>query len=106
MTEKQIRLLRLSVAVFFCLLILYGSVRLILYYADLSASRNTTWELQLIHNQEEPETENISQTPETTALPSISPTVVPESPMPAETYQPEEDKDTLQPLTYLDNPDL
>ena len=56
--------------------------------------------------QEEPETENISQTPETTALPSISPTVVPESPMPAETYQPEEDKDTLQPLTYLDNPDL
>ncbi len=31
MTEKQIRLLRLSVAVFSCFLILYGSVRLILY---------------------------------------------------------------------------
>ena len=55
MTEKQIWRLRLSVAVFSCLLILYGSVRLILYYADLSASRNTTWELQQIHNQEEPE---------------------------------------------------
>lgn len=30
MTEKQIRLLRLSVAAFSCFLILYGSVRLIL----------------------------------------------------------------------------
>ena len=55
MTEKQIWLLRLSVAVFSCFLILYGSVRLILYYADLSASRNTTRALQQIHNQEEPE---------------------------------------------------
>jgi len=61
MTEKQIRLLRLSVAVFSCFLILYGSVRLILYYADLSASRNTARELQQIHNQEEPETEFCSQ---------------------------------------------
>lgn len=105
-TEKQIRLLRLFVAVFSCLLILYGSIRLILYYADLSASRNTARELQQIHNQEDPETEYNSQTPESTALPFISPSAVPESPTPAETYQPEEDKDTLQPVTYPDNPSL
>ncbi len=73
-TEKQIRLLRLFVAVFSCLLILYGSIRLILYYADLSASRNTARELQQIHNQKDPETEYNSQTPESTALPFISPT--------------------------------
>ena len=106
MTEKQIRLLRLSVAVFSSFLILYGSVRLILYYADLSASRNTTRELQQIYDQEESETEAIPQTSEPTALPSTTPTAVPISPMPTETPQPEEDEDTLQPLAYPDNPDL
>ncbi len=106
MTEKKIQLLRLSVAVFSNFLILYGSVRLILYYADLSASRNTTRELQQIHNQEESETESVPQTPEPTALPSISPTDMTDSPMPAEMYQPEEDKDTLQAIAYPDNPNL
>ena len=93
-------------AVFSCFLILYGSVRLILYYADLSASRNTARELQQIHNQEEPETESVPKTPEPTALPSISPTDVTDSPMPEEMYQPEEDKDTLQAIAYPDNPNL
>lgn len=93
-------------AVFSCFLILYGSVRLILYYADLSASRNTARELHQIHNQEEPETESVSKTPEPTALPSISPTDVTDSPMPEEMYQPEEDKDTLQAIAYPDNPNL
>lgn len=105
-TEKRVRLLRLSVSVFSCLLILYGSVRLILYYADLSASRNTAWEMQQIHNQEEVETENFSQMPEPTTLPSRSPAVVTDSPMLAETYQPEENKETLQPVVYSDNPNL
>ena len=104
--EKQIQLLRLSVAVFSSFLILYGFVRLILYYADLSASRNTTRELQQIHNLEESETESVPQIPEPTALPSISPTDVTDSPMPAEMYQPEEDKDTLQAIAYPDNPNL
>ena len=106
MTEKQMRLLRLSVAVFSSFLILYGSVRLILYYADLSASRNTTRELQQIYDQEESETEAIPQTSEPTVLPSTTPTTVQISPMPTETPQPEEDEDTLQPLAYPNNPDL
>ena len=107
LTEKQIRLLRLSVTVFSCLLILYGSVRLILYTADLNASRNTSRELQQIHSQEEAETEAIAQTQEPTPLPAVPPTAVPENPMPTETQPPsEEDEDTLQPSAYPDNPDL
>lgn len=105
-TEKQIRLLRLSVAVFSCFLILYGSVRLILYTADLSASRDTARELQQMHNQEEPETESVTRPPEPSALPSISPIALPESLIPTETPQPEEDEDALQPLAYPNNPDL
>ena len=105
-TEKRRKLLRLSAAVFSCLLILYGAVRLILYYADLSASRNTARELRQIQSQEEPETEHISQTAEPAALPSVSPATVPESPVPAETPQPEENREELQPVQYPDNPEL
>ena len=105
-TEKRIRLLRLSVAVFSCSLILYGSVRLILYYADLNASRNTARELQRIHDQEEPETGYIPQATETAALPSVTPTAAPESPVTTEALQPEAVAETLQPIAYPDNPDL
>ena len=53
MTEKRKRLLRLSAVAVSCALILYGSVRLIQYYADLNASRNTSRELKQIYMQEE-----------------------------------------------------
>ncbi len=106
MTEKQRRLLRLSVAVFSCLLILYGSGRLVFYYAELNASRDTARELRQIHNQKKQEAESDPRAPELTAQPSISPTAVPERPMTTETPQPEEDEDTLNPIAYPDNPNL
>ena len=62
-SEKRLRLLRLSIAVFSCLLVLYGAIRLILYQSDLNASRNTSMELRELQHREE-------STPEPTALPT------------------------------------
>ena len=104
MTEKRIRLLRLSVTVFSCCLILYGAAKLVQYISDLNASRNTARELRQIYDQEEPET--VDQTPEATALPSVPPVAVPEKPLPTEAPEPEENEDTLEPVAYPDNPDL
>ena len=102
-TEKRRRLLRLSVAAVSCLLVLYGSVRLVLYYTDLNASRNTARELQEIQRQAE------------TAEPAAQdPPVVPASPAPdtaerlPEASAPPADRDAddglLRPVAYPDNP--
>ena len=94
--EKRKRLLRLSAAVFFCFLALYGAVRLILYYADLSDSRSTARELRQIQNQEEPET---------TGQPSVLPSAAPEGRRGTEAPLPEESRETPEPASYPDNPD-
>ena len=106
LTEKQKRLLRLSVAVLSCCLILYGSVRLILYYADLNASRSISRELQQMNEQETRETEQVSRIPEQTASPAPSPTTAPETRKPAEAPDAGAPGDTLQPVPYPDNADL
>ncbi len=102
-TEKRKRLLRLSLAVFSCFLILYGSVRLILYYSALHASWDTARELRQIHNQENQEEESVPRA-EPTALPA--PTDEQDDPMLTETPQPEKNGDTLQSITYPANPNL
>ena len=51
--EKRNRLLRLSVAAFFSLLVLYGAIRLFRYQSELNDSRNTAAELRRIQNPEE-----------------------------------------------------
>ena len=48
--KKMIRIGAIGLS---CALILYGSVRLIQYYADLNASRNISRELKQIYMQEE-----------------------------------------------------
>ena len=105
MTEKQKRLLRLSVAVIPCLLILYGSIRLILYYAELNASRNTARELRQIYQQVTPNTENVLPEPDETAVPTVSYASVPERQEPTETPVEEANEVMLQPVPYPDNPE-
>ncbi len=56
--EKRNRLLRLSVAAFFSLLVLYGAIRLFRYQSELNESRKTTAELRRIQNPEEIKTES------------------------------------------------
>ena len=48
-TEKKRKVLFLGVMAVFCLMILYGGVRLALYIADLNGSRNTSRELQQLN---------------------------------------------------------
>lgn len=108
MTEKQIKLFRLCLAVFSCLLIVWGAVRLIGYGADLSASRQTSRELQQLHEQEVPEEKTEAPAepePTGTQAPTDSP-VPTDSPAPAETPRAAEDDPVLQPVTYPDNPGL
>lgn len=97
--KKRRRLFRLGLLALSCALILFGAVKLIEYGADLIASRNTSRELQEIHEEPaetaEPETAAATETPAVT-----------ETPAPAETPVPETKGDTLQPVTYPDNPDL
>ena len=103
LTEKQIRILRRAAVVLFCIFIIYGAVRLILYYADLNASRNTSLELSRIYYEEPQETQEpvATEAPET---PLPSPDVTPESREPANA--PEKDPDILEPVSYPDNPEL
>ena len=102
-TEKRRRLLRLSVAAVSCLLVLYGSVRLVLYYTDLNASRNTARELQEIQRQAET-TEPAAQDPP--AVPA-SPAADTAETLP-EASDPPADQDAdgslLGPVAYPDNP--
>ena len=100
--EKRNRLLRLSVAAFFSLLLLYGAVRLFLYQSELNDSRNTAAELRRIQNKEEIKTE-------TTDLPVPKETVniVTVSPIPAATPSPSPaaPSDKLTAISYPDNPE-
>ena len=101
--EKRNRLLRLSVAAFFSLLVLYGAIRLIRYQSELNDSRNTAAELRRIQNPEGIKTES-------TDLPVSKETVtaVAVSPVPAATPipSPEASSDRLEAVSYLDNPGL
>ena len=96
--ERRTKLLRRFAAAVSCLLILYGSLRLILYQADLNASRNTSRELRQAAEEvtkETEEAESPSPPPEETAAPAL--------PAAAE---PGTEEDTLRPVPYPDNPDL
>ena len=109
--EKRGKLIRLGLLVFSCALVLFGAVKLIGYGADLVSSRNTSRELQRLHEAGEtaapapeqaiPETPVASETkaseskaPETT----VSATGAPEMPVP--------ETGSLQPVPYPDNPGL
>lgn len=105
-TAKQVRLFRLSAVAVSCLLVLYGSIRLVLYYADLNTSRNTSRELQQIHQQDISETDSRFAVPEQTTVPAASPASGPDSPEPEETAAAEETGSVLGPVHYPDNPDL
>ena len=106
MTEKRKRLLRLTVAAVSGLLILYGTVRLVRYYTELGASRNTARELQQIYEQETPETESASPAPERTAALAAPAAAAPENRQ-AEADLPAAGAaaETLQPVPYPANPD-
>ena len=101
--EKRNRLLRLSVAAFFSLLVLYGAIRLFRYQSELNDSRNTAAELRRIQNPEGIKTES-------TDLPVSKETVTAfaVSPVPAATPipSPEASSDRLEAVSYPDNPGL
>lgn len=111
-TEKRRKLLCLSIAVVSCLMIVYSGIRLIGYFSDLAASRQTGRELQQIRDQAESGTDSPSPVKEETVSPSpvLSPTPVSaaqelldaEIPPPAS----EPDDGILRPVSYPDNPKL
>ena len=111
-TEKRGKLLCLFIAVVSCLMIAYSGIRLIRYFSELAASRQTGRELQQIRDQAESGTDS--------PLPAEKETVSP-SPVPAPTMVPagQDSKDTaalqplsetddgiLKPVSYPDNPKL
>ena len=101
--EKRNRLLRLSVAAFFSLLVLYGAIRLFRYQSELNDSRKTAAELRRIQNLEGIKTES-------TDLPVSKETVTAfaVSPVPAATPipSPEASSDRLEAVSYPGNPEL
>ncbi len=111
-TEKRKKLLRLSLAVVFCLLIAYGGIRLILYFSDLAASRQTGRELQQIRDLADSGTDSTLPAEEETVSPSPVPSPTPvlagqnfqntEAPLPASAA----DDGILRPVPYPDNPKL
>ena len=124
-TEKRRKLLRLSLAVVFCLLIGYGGIRLILYYSDLSASRETGRELRQIRDQADSETASFVPAEAETGSPSPAPAG--QEPQSRETMLTDDgalppgqdqrreeteltaggtDEDLLRPIPYPDNPKL
>ena len=104
--EKQRKLIRWSVATVSCLLIVYGAVRLIGYGAESAASRNTSRELQEIHEQAT-EIPAVTETPVPTATPAV--TESPAATSPPETAAPVPEKAAerkLKPLSYPNNPNM
>lgn len=101
--EKRNRLLRLSVAAFFSLLVLYGAIQLFRYQSELNDSRNTAAELRWIQKPEGIKTES-------TDLPVSKEmvTAFAVSPVPATTPipSPEASSDRLEAVSYPDNPGL
>lgn len=100
--EKRNRLLRLSVAAFFSLLVLYGAIRLFRYQSELNDSRKTTAELRQIQNLEEIKTESTDL-----PVPKETVTAAAVSPVPAATTisSPEASSDRLEAVSYPDNPE-
>ena len=100
--EKRNRLLRLSVAAFFSLLVLYGAIRLFRYQSELNDSRKTTAELRRIQNLEEIKTESTDL-----PVPKETVTAAAVSPVPAATTipSPEASSDRLEAVSYPDNPE-
>ena len=99
--EKRNRLLRLSVAAFFSLLVLYGAIRLFRYQSELNESRKTTAELRRIQNLEEIKTESTDL-----PVPKETVTAAAVSSVPAATTipSPEASSDRLEAVSYPDNP--
>ena len=99
--EKRNRLLRLSVAAFFSLLVLYGAIRLFRYQSELNESRKNTAELRRIQNLEEIKTESTDL-----LVPKETVTAAAVSPVPAATTipSPEASSDRLEAVSYPDNP--
>lgn len=100
--EKRNRLLRLSVAAFFSLLVLYGAIRLFRYQSELNDSRNTTAELRRIQNPEEIKAESTDL-----PVPKETVTAAAVSPVPVATTisSPEASNDRLEAVSYPDNPE-
>ena len=100
--EKRCRLLRLSVAALFFLLVLYGAIRLFLYQSELNESRNTAAELRRIQNGEGTETESTDL-----PVPKETVTAAAASPISAATLipSPEASGDRLAAVPYPDNPE-
>ena len=101
--EKRNRLLRLSVAAFFSLLVLYGAIRLFRYQSELNDSRKTATELRRIQNQE-----GINTEPTDLPVSKVTVTAVAVFPVPAATTIPlsEASSDKLEAVSYPDNPGL
>ena len=104
--EKRIPLLRVSVTVFSCLLILFGAVGLIRYTADLRASRDTARELRQISEQAPRETELPARAPELTGQQAAGITAVPDIPAATEAPRPGTNGGILEAVSYPDNPEL
>ena len=100
--EKRNRLLRLSVAVFFSLLVLYGAIRLFRCQSELNDSRNTAAELRRLQNPEEIKAESTDL-----PVPKETVTAFAVSPVPAATTisSPEASSDKLEAVSYPDNPE-
>jgi SrtB family sortase len=101
--EKRGKRLRRIIVLVSIALIGYGGVRLLLYQSDLVASRETSRELQEIHEQAE--TEETIPTPGITVSPAPSPANTAE-PLPAAETAPADqnaDDGLLRPVAYPDN---
>ena len=116
-TEKRRKLLRLSIAVVSFFLIAYGGIRLIRYYSDLNASRQTGRELREVRDLTESGTEFPLPTKEESVspspIPSTSPAAAGQENQSTETLPPageaddgETDDGILRPVSYPDNPKL
>ena len=108
--KKRTRLIRLSAAAISCLLIVYGSVRLISYLTELNDSRNTSRELRQINEAErskaDPETPPPAETPEPKpAWTAEEPPEATSTPLVEEAPDIGAVLDLLMPVTYPDNPD-
>ena len=107
-TERRGKLLRLSLAVFFCCLIGYGGIRLIPYLSDLSASRQTGRELRQIRDTADSGTDSPGPTQAETASPSPAPLSAGQDPRSTKAVLPDSKADDgiLRPMPYPDNPKL
>ena len=102
--EKQ-RLIRWIVVAVSGLLIVYGAVRLIGYGAESAASRNTSRELQEIHEQAT-EIPAVTETPVPTATPAVTEPPAVTSPPETAAVPEKAAEQNLKPLSYPNNPNM